>query len=158
MRLDQHQLARQLGQARHLLHEIIFVEAVRTGLGVELRVGLRPAAGPVACKTDAGDAVGTALVHRTLHRALEAAVDAWCDVAGLDVDPRPVIVGRRSRDRFDEPDVVVVDVHQAGDDAAIFRQLAGVDVLVAAWPGFDGLPAAHVLHAQRRHDRLQALG
>ena len=69
-----------------------------------------------------------------------------------------MIVGGRSRDRFHQPDIVVVDVHQAGDDAAIFRELVGVDVLVAAGPSLDRLPAAHVLHAERRHDRLQALG
>jgi sugar/nucleoside kinase (ribokinase family) len=69
-----------------------------------------------------------------------------------------VIVGRRLRDRFNQPDIVVVDVHQARDDAAIFRELTGVDVLVAARVEFDRLPAAHVLHPERRHDRLQALG
>ncbi len=35
---------------------------------------------------------------------------------------------------------------------------AGIYVLVAARPDFDRLPAAHVFHSQRRHDRLQALG
>ena len=32
-----------------------------------------------------------------------------------------------------------------------------VGVLVSAGPGFDGLPAAHVLHADGCHDRLQPI-
>ena len=158
MRLDQHQFARELRQTGYLLHEVVLVEAVRSGFRVELRVGLRPATGPVAGQPDSGDPVGPALVHRTLYRALKPAVDAGFHVAGFHVNPGPMIVGGRFRDRFHQPDIVVVDVHQAGDDAAIFRKLAGIDVMVAAGPGFDRLPAAHVLHPERGHDRLQALG
>ena len=77
--------------------------------------------------------------------------------AGLDVNPGPTIVGRCPSDRVDEPDVVVVDVDQARDDAAVLGPLARVDVLIPTRSGFDGLAAAHVLHAEGGHERLQAI-
>src|SRR5262249_16818945 len=107
-RLDEHELTRELRQTGHLLYEVILIEAVQSGFGVQLRIRLRPAAGPVARQPDAGDSISAALVHRTLHGALKAAVDARLRITRLDVDSGPVIFRRRPRNRFDEPDVVVV--------------------------------------------------
>src|SRR4029453_3428647 len=73
----------------------------------------------------------------------------------LGVDPGPLVVGGRLRDGFDQPDIVVVDVHQAGDDAAVFGALFRIGVLVSAGPDLDSLPASHVLEADGCDDRLQ---
>src|SRR5262249_12477677 len=117
----EHQLAGKLRESGHLLHEVVLVEAVRAGFGVDLRECLRPAAWPVAGETDAGDLVIAALVHRALYLALESAVHAWPGISALDVYSRPVIVGRCARDRFDEPDIVVVNVHQTAVDSQCRR-------------------------------------
>src|SRR5881628_507337 len=70
-RVYQHELPGELSQAGNLLNEVILVEAAGSGLGVDLRICLRPGAWPVARQPDAGYTVRTALVHRALHRALE---------------------------------------------------------------------------------------
>src|SRR4029079_7515447 len=106
-----------------LLNEIILVESVGAGLGVDLCVGLRPRTRPVARQAHAGNLVATSFVHRALHRALEAAVHTRTDVAGFDIDARPLVVGRGSGDRLDQPEIVVVDVDQTGDHATVFGKL-----------------------------------
>jgi hypothetical protein len=60
-----------------------------------------------------------------------------------------MIVSRRSRDRFHQPDIVVMNVHQARDHAAIFWPLVRVCVLVAARSCFDRLPTTHMLDTDR---------
>src|SRR5438093_8406868 len=156
--LYQHELPGELSQAGNLLNEVIPVEAAGSGLGVDLRVGLRPGAWPVARQPDAGYTVRTALVHRALHRALEPPIDTRRHITGLDVHARPVIVGGCSRNSFHEPDIIVVDVHQARDHAAVLRALSGVCVLIAVRSDLDGLPPAHVLYPHRCDDRFQAIG
>src|SRR5262249_14730392 len=141
-----------------LLDEVILIEPVRSGFRVDLRVGLSPTTRPVASETEPRDLVLPTLVHRALHRTLETTVHAWPDIAGFDVDARPFVIGRCSGNRFDQPDVVVVDVDQTGDHAAILGQLFRIDVLVAADADLNRLTSAHVLEANRGDDRLQLVG
>src|SRR3989442_1918443 len=142
-RPDLHELAGDLRQAGDLRHEVVLVEPVRTRFGVDLRVGLRPGARPVAGKAAARDLVAATLVHRTLPAALQAAVHAGSGIgARLHVHARPVVVGRGARDHLDHPDVVVVDVDEAGDDAAVFRTRRRVAVRVAARARLDRLASA----------------
>src|SRR4029453_2172667 len=144
-RPDLHELAGDLRKARDLRNEVVLVEYVRTRFRIDLRVGLRPGAWPVAGEAAAGNLVAAALVHRTLHGALEAAVHAGSGAgARLHVDTRPLIVGRRPGDRLDQPDVVVVDVDQAGDDAAVFRTRGYVRVRVAVRPCLVRLASTHL--------------
>src|SRR5215468_2652075 len=69
--MNEHELAGELSQTGYLLNEVILVEPVGSGLGVRLRIGLRPGARPVAGQPDAGSTVGSVLVHWVLNRTLE---------------------------------------------------------------------------------------
>src|SRR5262249_53853357 len=110
----------------------------------------------VAGKAAPGNLVATTFVHWTLDRPLEAAVDTGaCGGTRLHVHARPVIVSGRTGDHLHHPDVVVVDVHQAGDDAAVFGMCRRVRVRVGVRPGLDRLTSAHVLHTECGDDRLQ---
>src|SRR5262245_29308137 len=109
-RPDLHELADDLREAGDLRNEVVLVESMRTRFGVDLSVGLRPSARPIAGEAAAGNLVGAALVHRTLHGTLEATIHAGAGAgARFHVDAWPVIVRRCTGDRLDQPEVVVVN-------------------------------------------------
>jgi hypothetical protein len=153
-----HQVAGDLRKPGDLLDEVLLVEPVRSRFRFELRECLRPAARPVARQPDTRNLVVASLVHRAFDESLEAAIHPWLDVPRLGIDARPFVVRRRPRDGFDEPDIVVVDVHQAGDDAAVLGPLPGIGVAVPVAPCLDRLAPAHVLHAERGDDAFELLG